>query len=226
MRRFLFIAMTGLLAACAQQSHVQLYAGEARSAEQIVTLLVPSELEIQSINGQRYSAANAMFGANDKELHLQPGAYRIHAFYKNGFDLDGGISHEVVRGRTGIFQFEAQAGERWALDFERPNNLQEARKLQDEFLAWAENTATGARLDAQLGGQNTSLLSVLSSTTERPLEPASVAPLGQANHVTLQPAALPNAGLPHSEATLQTLQQMWNLLTPQSRAAFLSWAQP
>lgn len=29
--------------------------------------------------------------------------------------------------------------------------------------------------------------------------------------------------LPHSDATLETLKQLWNLLGPQSRKAFLEW---
>src|SRR5690606_587760 len=102
MRSLFVLAMACLLAACAQQPHVQLYSGSPLPESQVLTLVVPSELEIRSINGQPHSAANSMFGASDKRLHLQPGAYQVQAFYKNGFDINGGMSHELVRGRTAI----------------------------------------------------------------------------------------------------------------------------
>ena len=226
MRSLFVIAMACLLAACAQQPHVQLYSGAALPESQVLTLLVPSELEIRSINGQPHSAANTMFGASDKRLHLQPGAYQVQAFYKNGFDINGGMSHELVRSRTAIFNFEGQAGEVWRLEFDRPQNLAEARAFETDFPAWALNTRSGERIEAEAGNRNTSVLSAMLGSTEVAAEATSVAPLGStAQGVSLNPAPAAAASLPHSDATLTTLQQMWNLLTPQSREAFLKWAQ-
>ena len=227
MRSLFIIAMASLLAACAQQPHVQLYSGAPLPESQVLKLVVPSELEIRSINGQPYSAANTMFGASDKRLHLQPGAYQVNAFYKNGFDINGGMSHEVVRSRTAIFNFDGQAGEEWRLEFKRPQNLEEARAFETEFPAWALNTRSGERIDAEAGNRNTSVLSAMLGSSEIAPETTSVAPLGtaptsQAVPLRQSPSA---AALPHSDATLTTLQQMWNLLTPQSREAFLKWAQ-
>lgn len=229
MRSLFVIAMACLLAACAQQAPVKLYAGEPLPDSQLLTLVAPNELEIRSINGQAHTAANSMFGATDKRLQLQPGAYQIHAFYKNGFDINGGMSHELVRGRTAIFNFEGKAGEEWRLDFERPQNLVEAKAFETDFPAWALNTRTGERHEAQAGNRNTSVLSAMLVSTEVPTEPSSIAPLNAAGAtpaaVPLRPSAAA-ATLPHSDATLTTLQQMWNLLSPESRAAFLQWAQP
>lgn len=229
MRSLFVIALACLLAACAQQPHVQLYSGAPLPESQVLTLVVPSELEIRSINGQPHSAANSMFGASDKRLHLQPGAYQVHAFYKNGFDIDGGISHEVVRSRTAIFNFEGKAGETWRLEFDRPQNLAEAKAFETDFPAWALNTRSGERIEAQAGNRNTSVLSAMLGSSEVAPEATSVTPLGSATAapqtVSLNPAPAAMAALPHSDATLTTLQQMWNLLTPESRAAFLKWAQ-
>jgi len=229
MRSLFVIAMACLLAACAQQPHVQLYSGAPLPESQVLTLVVPSELEIRSINGQPHTAANTMFGASDKLLHLQPGAYQVNAFYKNGFDIDGGISHEVVRSRTAIFNFEGKAGETWRLEFDRPQNLAEAKAFETDFPAWALNTRTGERIEAEAGNRNTSVLSAMLGSSEVAPEATSVAPLGSAaaapQAVSLNPAPVAAATLPHSDATLTTLQQMWNLLTPESRAAFLKWAQ-
>src|SRR5690606_7270407 len=157
---------------------------------------------------------------------LQPGAYQVQAFYKNGFDINGGMSHELVRSRTAIFNFEGQAGEVWRLEFDRPQNLAEARAFETDFPAWALNTRSGERIEAEAGNRNTSVLSAMLGSTEVAAEATSVAPLGStAQGVSLNPAPAAAASLPHSDATLTTLQQMWNLLAPQSREAFLKWAQ-
>ncbi|MBH3337695.1 DUF2057 family protein [Pseudomonas mendocina] len=230
MRRLFVIAMAGLLAACAQQPKVQLYSGAPLPQNQVLTVVVPGELEIRSINGQPYSATIAASGLNDKELLLQPGAYQIHAFYKNGFDIAGGMSHEVVRSRTAIFTIDGKPGDLWRLEFKRPANLAEAQKFEEDFPAWAVNTRTGERKDAEAGNRNVSAFSVLMGSSEVAAQATSVAPLGAAaasapQAVALTPAPAQAAALPHNDATLTTLQQMWNLLTPESRSAFLKWAQ-
>ncbi|MDP2245655.1 DUF2057 family protein [Pseudomonas sp.] len=230
MRRLFVITMAFLMTACAQQPPVQLYSGAPLPQSKVLTVVVPVELEIRSINGQPYSAANAANGLDDKELLLQPGSYQLQAFYKNGFDIAGGISHEVVRGRTAIFNIEGKAGDLWRLEFDRPSNLEEAKKLESEFSAWAVNTRTGEREQAQAGNRNVSALAALMGSSEVAPQAATVAPLGTAagaatQPVVLYPAPAHAAALPHSDATLTTLQQMWNLLTPESRSTFLKWAQ-
>lgn len=231
MRSLLVIALSCLMVACAQQSHVQLYPGNALPEQQILSVVVPNELEVQSINGQRVSGANAMFGTDDKTLHLQPGEYRINAFYKKGFDIDGGMSHEVVRGRTGVFNINGKAGERWKLEFDRPRTLEQAKRLETEFQAWAVNTSTGERHAAVEGQRNTSLVSNLLGTGQPDDNRSTVAPLDAAapaaemqRSAAPQPSSVAAETLPHNDATLTTLKQLWHLMSPESRAAFMDWA--
>lgn len=230
MRRLFVITMACLMAACAQQPQVQLYSGAPQPQSKVLTVVVPGELEIRSINGQPYTAANAAYSLDDKQLLLEPGSYQLQAFYKNGFDVAGGISHEVVRGRTAIFNIDGKAGDLWRIEFDRPSNLAEAKKFEEEFTAWAVNTRTGEREQAQAGNRNVSALAALMGSSEIAPQATTVAPLGTASAAAAQPVALhpapaQAAALPHNDATLTTLQQMWNLLTPQSRSAFLKWAQ-
>lgn len=227
MRSLFVIALSCLLGACAQQSHVQLYPGSAQPESQVLTVVVPYEMEVQSINGENVPAANALFGAQDKTLHLQPGQYLINAFYKDIFDVDGGLSHEVVRGRTAVYNIAGEAGEVWTLDFDRPANLNEARQFQEEFNSWALNAATGERVMAERGQRNSSLLTSLMSGGAAD-DASTVAPMPSAAAAQAQPAQPANAvaaqTLPHNDATLTTLQQLWHLMSPVSRAAFLDWA--
>jgi hypothetical protein len=230
MRSLFVLALSCFLAACAQQSHVQLYPGSAQPQEQVLTVVVPYELEVQSINGENVPAANALFGTQDKTLHLQPGQYRINAFYKNVFDVDGGLSSEVVRGRSAVFHIDGKAGETWQLEFRRPANLDEARMLKDEFPSWAVNTATGERIEAERGQRNSSVLSSLMGAGAAD-EASTVAPLAAnstpaaAPQPTFAASSVAAETLPHNDATLTTLKQLWHLMSPESRAAFLEWAQ-
>lgn len=234
MRSLFAIALSCFLAACAQQQHTQLYPGPPLPESQVLSVVVPNELEVQSINGQHVPAANAMFGTGEKHLHLRPGKYRINAFYKNGFDIDGGISHEVIRGRTAVFTVDGQGGEAWRLDFERPRNLEEARVFENEFNGWAVNSRTGERHASEAGQRNSSLVNRLLGISRTADEQSTVAPLGataatasavpaDANKVAPLPAGTATETLPHNDATLTTLQQLWHLLSPESREAFMQW---
>ncbi|WP_193075450.1 DUF2057 family protein [Pseudomonas sp. FME51] len=235
MRSLFVLAIACLLPACAQQSHVQLYPGSPLPDGQVLTVVVPNELEVQNINGQQIPSANWSFGTADKRLELQPGVYQISAFYKNGFDIDGGISHEVVRGRTGVFSIDGQGGELWELDFDRPQSVQQAKAFETEFNAWVVNTRTGERHTAAAGGRNNSLVNNLLGSAEPVAEQTTVVPLGSVAAqvpaaaapatVAPLPAIVARETLPHNDATLTTLQQMWQLLGEDSRAAFLKWAQ-
>jgi len=228
MRSLFVIALTCLLAACAQQSHVQLYPGSPQPESEVLTVVVPYEMEVQSINGESVPAANALFGTQDKTLHLQPGEYRINAFYKNVFDIDGGLSHEVVRGRTVVYSIDGKPGDTWELQFQKPANLSEAKLFEDEFSSWAVNARTGERVTAERGQRNASLLNSLMAgggmddvSTVAPLSSAETSPVA----VTRPASAVAEQTLPHNDATLTTLKQLWHLTSPESRAAFLEWAQ-
>lgn len=229
MRSLFVIALSCLLAACAQQSHVQLYPGSAQPEQKVLTVIVPYEMEVQSINGESVPAANALFGAQDKTLHLQPGQYRINAFYKNIFDVDGGLSHEVVRGRTAVYNISGKAGDVWTLEFDKPANLGEAELFKEEFKSWAVNTATGERVAAERGQRNASLLNSLMAAGGID-DARTVSPLASTNAAPAQTPFTPQASdvaaetLPHNDATLTTLKQLWHLMSPDSRAAFLEWA--
>lgn len=228
MRRFLCIAVSLLLGACAQQPQVQLYSGSPMAQDQVLSVVVPSELEVQSINGQHVPAANGLFGNKEKTLLLQPGKYQINAFYKDVYDIDGGLSHEVVRGRTALYVIDGKGGELWRLDYSKPANLQEAQGFKHEFTSWAVNTHTKEKIAAKSGQRNGSLISNLLGSSGQPVSESSVvAPLGSANNnsIARQPASAVDLALPHNDATLSTLQQLWQMLGEDSRSAFLAWTQ-
>lgn len=231
MHRVLCIAFAGLLSACAQQSHVKLYEGADLPKEKVMVVQMPNTLEVMSINGQDVPAANSMFGTDTKVLHLQPGEYEISAFYKNIFDIGGGLSHDVVRTRSALFSLNGRAGDNWRLAFDAPANLKEARGMEERFSGWAENLRTGERIASKAGAKPaSSIKQLLGGEAARDDIRSTVAPLNAAP----RPAAASVTGrstsgaheqtLPHTDATLNTLQQLWLMLSPESQDAFMDWA--
>lgn len=216
MRNILCIAFALLLTACAQNAPIRLYDGAERSAAQVVVVQVPADLEVETINGAKARGVGGLGRDAYQTLHLQPGDYEIAAFYKGVFDVMG-VNTEVVRSRMAFFTVSGQAGEVWTLDFKRPANLEEARRMRHRFDAWAVNTGTGQRIDARQGGSpNTIATQLLGSSAA---SPTAVKPAATSIH----PQNTPQPSLPHSDATLTTLKQLWELLTPESRQAFLEW---
>lgn len=236
MRNLFVVAVACMLAACAQREPVKLYSGAEQPTGQLVIVEMPYTLEVLNINGQPVPEANRMTGNQDRKLELQPGTYRINAYYENVYDLDGGLSSEVVRTRSATFTIDGEGGEVWRLGFEAPTNLREARAMKDNFAGWSQNTRTGTRYPAEPGPAYVSLIgqlmgggsSVSYDNEVQPLE-AQQATAGPAPAMlaTTPPAPSQVAAtqtLPHNDATLTTLQQLWLLLSPESREAFLEWA--
>ncbi|GGD08301.1 DUF2057 family protein [Halopseudomonas salina] len=233
MRNLFVIAVACMLAACAQREPVKLYSGAEQPTGQILVVEMPYTLEVLNINGNPVPEANRMSGNQDRKLELQPGEYRINAYYENVYDINGGLSSEVVRTRSATYTINGKAGEVWRLDFDAPMNLKEAEAMKDDFAGWSLNKATGERYATEPGPAYVSLVGQLMGGGSAPTYDTEVKPLGAANQA---PAAAPVAPvassqataaktLPHNDATLTTLQQLWLLLGPESRDAFLEWAQ-
>lgn len=229
MRSLLVVVVACLLAACAQQGPVKLYSGAEQPSGQVVLVEMPYSLEVLNINGQPVPAANRMTGNRDRKLELQPGKYRINAYFENGYDIGGGLSHEIVRTPSATFMIDGQAGEVWQLGFEEPQNLAEAQAMKDNFAGWTQNGRTGKRYPTEPGPAYVSLVGKLMGGGSSPTYADEVTPLGAAAPVAVASVAssqtVAKQTLPHNDATLTTLQQLWMLLSPESRQAFLQWVE-
>lgn len=232
MRKLFLLAVASLLTACAsQQSHVKLYPGAEQPNEQLLVVEIPNTLEVLNINDQPSPAANRMLGNQHRQLQLQPGEYRINAYFKDLFNIDG-VNSEVIRSNSATFHINGKAGDVWQLEFDAPRNHAEAKAMQDNFNGWAVNTRTGERVEAEQGPALVSLFSQLlgGGAVTSGNRDNSIAPIGtQATPAApvVAPASSSEVAeqtLPHDDATLVTLQQIWRLLSPESRAAFLKWA--
>lgn len=242
LRSLVLILGSVLLLACARNPVVQLYDGAAKPDTEVLTVRIPSDLEVLTINGQEVEGVNSFFSSGFKDLKLTPGRYEILAYYKRLWDLNAD-NHEVLRSDPARFTVNGNAGEFYRLTFDRPEDVEQARLLVEDFSGRVENVATGENLPSEPSGLvlERGLLAPLTGTkveqassqavaprngggTEKPAfaEPAKVTTVAPAD----QPAASP---APTSSPTaagasyLDTLKAQWNQATPQERREFLQW---
>ncbi|MCG8392962.1 MAG: DUF2057 domain-containing protein [Pseudomonadales bacterium] len=213
-----FTLVSLFLSACARSPVVQLYDGPARSDSSIVTVRVPSELEVFTINGEEVEGVNTFFSTEYKDLKVAPGRYEILAYYKELWQLDAD-NHEIVKTNPANFVVDGKPGEIWVLGFDKPQDVEAARAMEDNFHGWAENPASGQKVAAEKSKLVLKRGFMAPITGEEVTTPTtnSVAPL-----VTGAAAAAPAAQA--AQATyLDTLKAQWNQATPEERREFLQW---
>ncbi|MCC1496929.1 DUF2057 family protein [Alcanivorax sp. 1008] len=202
--RLTAITLFALLSACAQSPVIKLYEGSELPPQQLLLIDVPVELEIVTINDRRLEGINKLFGFGDRTLQLQPGDYRITAYYKNLFELSDN-EHDVVKSDPVLFRVTGQAGERHRLAFDVPADVEAAKQMAKQFSGYSVDLSTGQRRPTEASGMMLSQ-GFLSVPTAQP------APL----YNSVAPAA---EGLSHSDL----LKASWRNATAEERREFLRW---
>ncbi|MGB2248478.1 MAG: DUF2057 domain-containing protein [Alcanivorax sediminis] len=213
-----------LLSACAQSPVVQLYDGPAQSDNKVVTVRVPSQLEVFTINGKEVDGVNTFFASDFKDLKLTPGRYEILAYYKELWQLDAD-NHEIVKTNPANFIVDGKPGDMWVLGYKQPADVEAARAMEDSFTGWAENAVSGEKVAA---AQSQLILKrgfLAPVTGEEVAAPASNTVAPQATAASTSAPAPAAGGEPAAAAAsyLDTLKAQWNQATPEERREFLQW---
>jgi uncharacterized protein YccT (UPF0319 family) len=241
----LLVLAAAALAGCAADP-VTLHDAEVPRAA-VATIVLPEQLEVATVNGLEIEGASGMLTKGDKLLELAPGRYELLVFYRELWD--SGDQHEILRSDPALFIVDAAAGGRYRLDYERPANVESARKLAADFTGWVENLATGERTAAQESGLQFRRGLVPALTFDDTLVPAAersadgqlVAPLptGAAPGTVTGAASLPvpaavpaypaapgaaPAAVPAPEGSwLDLMKSFWSEASSDERRAFLRW---
>lgn len=231
LRSFALIAAAAfLLTACSRSPVVQLYEGAKQPDSQVLTIRVPTDLEVFTINGSEVDGVNTFFNTDHKDLKLSPGRYEILAYYKRLWDLDAD-NHEVMKSDPALFVVDGEAGEFYRLGFERPQNVTQARALEEDFSGWVENMNSGEKTPSQASGLvlNRGFLAPITGAEVETKGASAVRPKAVAA-VTPAPAAPAASGSADSSASsgghasyLDTLKAQWNQATQEERRQFLQW---
>lgn len=196
-----------LLGACSTKQPVRLYDGPERAISDVAVLRMPVQLDIVTINDRQVQGVNAMFSMQDKELHLEPGRYRIVAHYKDVWDRSTG-SHEVVQSDPVQFNLDAHAGQLYRLDYTQPQSLEEAKEMARDFEGWVEHVASGERTATTATGQAIRGVSGVTTIAPDKLQP--------------EPST---ASTPDHEPGdyIDLLKAHWSQATAEERREFLRW---
>lgn len=221
------VACVFLLSACARNPVVQLYDGEPRADDQIMTVRVPSQIEVYSINGSKVSGVNSFFNAGDKDLKLLPGRYEIIAYYKELWDLDAN-NHEVLKSDPTKFIVNGKAGQLYRVDYDRPQNADQARTLEANFKGWVEEVNSGEKIPSQNSGLvlDRGILAPLTGSEVKPADntpkPGTAIAPQQATQAASESASTSQSVAP-AASYLDTLKAQWHQATPAERREFLQW---
>lgn len=212
--RILIVLLSLLVAACSTSPVVKLYDGADRPAGELLTVRVPVELEILSINDRRIEGASTLFAYGHRDLQLLPGQYRIVAYYKNLFQLDAD-QHEIIKSDPALFTVNGNAGEVVALAFEKPADVAAAREMAKHFDGWTENLSSGERIASKPSGLilNQGFIGLASQA----------APAATASAASVAPEQPPGSDSAVNTDILESLKANWQQASPEERREFLLW---
>lgn len=215
--RILIVLLSLLVTACSTSPVVKLYDGADRPAGELLTVRVPVELEILSINDRRIEGASTLFAYGHRDLQLLPGQYRIVAYYKNLFQLNAD-QHEIIKSDPALFTVNGNAGEVVALAFEKPADVDAAREMAKHFDGWTENLSSGERIASTPSGLilNQGFIGLAST-------PAAAETASTASVAPEQPAASSSTESTVTTDVLDALKTHWQQASPEERREFLLW---
>lgn len=215
--RIVIVLLSLLVTACSTSPVVKLYDGADRPTGELLTVRVPVELEILSINDRRIEGASTLFAYGHRDLQLLPGQYRIVAYYKNLFQLNAD-QHEIIKSDPALFTVNGNAGEVVALAFEKPADVNAAREMAKHFDGWSENLSSGERIASKPSGLILNQGFIGLASTPAPAETASTASVAPE-----QPAAGSSTESTVTTDVLDALKTHWQQASPEERREFLLW---
>lgn len=235
----LVLAMLSL-AACSRSPVMKLYDGPKKPESELAIIRVPVELEVLSINGRRVEGVNSLFSVGYKDLHLEPGEYRILAYYKDLWDINAD-THDVIKSDPAMFPVDAKAGHFYQLGFDEPQSIEQARELEKAFSGYTLDVSTGEKIPSQPSGVafRSGLLGSIGDIAGVDTTTAAAAESGDTGQVVKplpgkkETAEAPSGAVAGSETAkhaaagdegyLQMLKAYWSQATPDERRAFLRW---
>lgn len=194
------------LAGCASSvSVVETWDGNPPAAANAATLEAPGEIRVTRVNGRLMG--NFLMDDLALDYALLPGENEVVFVYKtiwakSGVVRNGESKVHVIESEPQVVRFEAEAGETYSFEFDRPESRQEAEQEMPEFSAEIVSSA-GA--------------SVATSTVWDPSEQmaASRTPI---------PASTAGSNPASAENALDQLKAIWETASDEEKKAFLRWA--
>ncbi|MDH5258704.1 MAG: DUF2057 domain-containing protein [Gammaproteobacteria bacterium] len=127
LKNLILIIFITFLSACASNKAIILYNDKPDKTEDIVTLIMPIEIDVVYNDGAR---TTFMPGYQEFiKYHLSPGKHLLGFRYQDMLTNNEG-NNESIKSRTVMIRFDAKAGEKYNINFTRPKSAEQALLLE------------------------------------------------------------------------------------------------
>lgn len=188
----------------------------AEGAAGTAVIVVPEPLRARLLDGQ--SPGLPLMLEFPYIMTVSAGQHTLA--FQHGTNWGVGQDSELLRGPLMEVVFEAQAGERYEIDFKPPSDLaerQDAEAYFADFSAWLADSQ-GGRVEAVvaasqkgaggLGGKLAAVVGADGASAEQPVS---------------QTQAAASVDVAETNGRLQSLQSLWQSATEAERSAFMQW---
>jgi hypothetical protein len=201
------LAAVGLTSGCATSSFVKAYPGAERPVAQLATVIVPTSVEVRSVNGEKVANVTSQLYVKQYTVATLPGTQTWSVRYSN--PMAGGYYADptsvVTESSWMDLSFRADAGQTYHLQVTTPDEDSSLRHAHNQvrFCVVAEQAPAGGALPM-----------AQSSASVPPPTPVA-------------PPPAPHVEVPQTieSAALKQLQNWWQAAGPQERQAFRDWLQ-
>jgi len=126
MTRVLFTLLLFTLQACSSHGPLRLYEGPSIGKDQEVTLILPVDFEIVTLNGEPVSQFEQTFRTQDLVIRLAPGHHTLVLQYSNIWEIDS-ENHDTLTSGKLTFSDELAAGQTYKIDTPALLNYDQAK---------------------------------------------------------------------------------------------------
>jgi uncharacterized protein YccT (UPF0319 family) len=236
-KHFTFLlAVAGLLLAGAAVGKTvsAVPAGEEGRTD-LATLILPETLDAQMFDGLDVPGLTGLVRKGEIAVQMLPGQHEIALKFSQLFEIPPG-DHEIVRSKTMVLTFVAEAGRTYRATHEEFRKLDRAREAVKNFVVRIEDEQGNNRIVAATQA-TTNWRGQTTVTTRRDLVDAAAAAAAAAAvpaAVAVSPAVPATIAAPSAAAAapapagggvdaLQLLRFTWQGASAEQRAAFLEW---
>lgn len=189
-------------------SRVQTWEGTVDNADQVAVLSAPGAINVREVNGQ--SMTTFMVDDLSLDYELLPGENRVVFTYKTIWSKaervdDGESKVHVVETPRQTLTIDAQPGESYQFDIEKPANRKQAEAQAQDFSVNLVDS----------GGQTVATSKPWDASDSRQV--ARRAPVPESSN-----AEAPAEGA--AETTLDRMKSLWGDASEEERREFLRWA--
>jgi len=199
------VVVMSLVGCASSVSVVETWEGNPAAAANAAMLEAPGEIRVTRVNGR--VMGNFLMDDLALDYALLPGENEVVFVYKTIWAKktvvrNGESKVHVIESEPQVVRFEAEAGETYRFDFDRPESRQEAEQEMPEFSAAIVSSAGTA---------------VAKSTVWDPQEQmtASRTPI---------PASTSDSATVSDDNALEQLKTVWETASDDEKKAFLRWA--